>query len=81
MRNYEVDNKQRLKDLARVSTIVPATQKVYHSKHIFSFRDANGRDYGFYVEDDTLPETMFGKRGSRHATLEEAQAKEAELYQ
>ena len=80
MRNYETDNTRRLRDLTRISSSVPATRKVYHSEHIFSYRDAAGRDYGFYVENDSQPETMFGKRASRHATLQEAQAKEKELY-
>ena len=80
MRNYEADNMRRLDDLTRISADVPATRKVYHSEHIFSYRDAAGRDYGFYVEDDSLPATMFGKRASRHATLQEVQAKEKKLY-
>ena len=80
MRNYEADNKRMLNHLAHISADVPATKKVYYSDHIFSYRDAQGRDYGFYVEDDSLPETMFGKRGSRHATLEQAQAEERKLY-
>ena len=80
MRNYEADNTRKLRDLNRIMRFNPATEKVYHSEHIFSYRDAEGRDYGFYVEDDSLPETMFGKRASRHQTLEEAQTKEAELY-
>ena len=80
MRNYEEDNKRRLLDLDRIVAFNPPTKKVYYSKHIFAYQDFAGRNYGYYVEDNSLPETMFGKRASRHQTLEEAQAKEREIY-
>lgn len=80
MWNYETDHKNKFIRLSEIGRqFLPPTEKVYHSDLIFSFRDKEGRDHGFYVEDHSLPETVFGFRGHRFQTLEEAQKKEHEL--